>query len=171
MNFDWFLIWWEMWISICLCFYFWYKLRSIIKWIDSRLWSCIGYLKILITRQVIKMIVLPMSDDVINGLSGFHQSYAGSQFQILSKHRLNSHFLLLCPIWWWKIVQCSLEVDEVFSVFLGLFLKLVNDMSRHSCYVDNVCRIDWSHINVRIITKIFHSVFPEENYITICPAL
>ena len=38
------------------------------------------------------VIVLPVGDDVINDLTGFHQSYSESQFLTLSKHKLNSHF-------------------------------------------------------------------------------
>lgn len=31
-------------------------------------------------------------------------------------------------------------------------------------YMESVCGIDWSHISIRIISGIFHDMFPEENY-------
>lgn len=30
--------------------------------------------------------------------------------------------------------------------------------------MESVCGIDWSHIRIRIISGIFHDMFPEENY-------
>lgn len=96
-------------------------------------------------------------DDAINDLSVFHQSYSGSQFLILSKCKSNSQFLLFCPTWWWKIV-----LPGKWMWMLYLFLKAGNWYKQtHSCTV-NVCRIDWSHINIRIIPGIFHDVFPEK---------
>ena len=57
-------------------------------------------------------IVLPVGDDVINDLTGFHQSYSESQFLTLSKHKLKSHFFFILS---YTMIKNSLFFGSFFS--------------------------------------------------------